>query len=83
MPDCAPSCLPPLPPLHLPARFDPLTSPLLHPQKGSFRDPAKIVELARQCDVLTVEIEHVDVDALEAASKETGVPVCPAPATLR
>ena len=26
---------------------------------GSFTDPDKIRELARQCDILTVEIEHV------------------------
>jgi phosphoribosylaminoimidazole carboxylase len=32
---------------------------------GSFMDPDKIRELARRCDVLTVEIEHVNVDAIE------------------
>lgn len=32
---------------------------------GSFIDPEKIRELARQVDVLTVEIEHVDTHVLE------------------
>jgi phosphoribosylaminoimidazole carboxylase len=32
---------------------------------GSFKDAEKIVELARKCDVLTVEIEHVDTTMLE------------------
>ncbi|MCJ1316384.1 phosphoribosylaminoimidazole carboxylase ade2 [Xylographa vitiligo] len=32
---------------------------------GSFTDPRAIRELARKCDVLTVEIEHVDTDVLE------------------
>jgi phosphoribosylaminoimidazole carboxylase len=32
---------------------------------GSFTDPDKIRELARQCDVLSVEIEHVNTDVLE------------------
>jgi phosphoribosylaminoimidazole carboxylase len=32
---------------------------------GSFKDPEKIRELARRCDVLTVEIEHVDTEVLE------------------
>ncbi|KZO97132.1 Phosphoribosylaminoimidazole carboxylase [Calocera viscosa TUFC12733] len=50
---------------------------------GRFSDPEKILELARQVDVLTVEIEHVDVAALERAQKETGVSVHPAPSTIR
>jgi phosphoribosylaminoimidazole carboxylase len=32
---------------------------------GSFKDPEKIRELARRCDVLTVEIEHVNTEVLE------------------
>lgn len=32
---------------------------------GSFKDPAKIRELAARSDVLTVEIEHVDAEVLE------------------
>ena len=32
---------------------------------GSFRDPQAVCQLADQCDVLTVEIEHVDTYALE------------------
>ena len=36
---------------------------------GSFADSAKIKELAAKVHVLTVEIEHVDADALEAAMR--------------
>ena len=32
---------------------------------GSFNDAEKIRELARRCDILTVEIEHVNTDALK------------------
>ena len=32
---------------------------------GSFKDPKAIRLLAQKCDVLTVEIEHVDTDVLE------------------
>jgi phosphoribosylaminoimidazole carboxylase len=32
---------------------------------GSFKDPDKVRELARRCDVLTVEIEHVNTEVLE------------------
>ncbi len=49
---------------------------------GSFRDPQKIAELAQACDVVTVEIEHVDADALEALEKQ-GVSVQPSSKTIR
>ncbi|VEU20969.1 DEKNAAC101852 [Brettanomyces naardenensis] len=49
---------------------------------GSFTDPVKIRELAKKCDVLTVEIEHVDTDALKAVQKDTGVEIHPSPDTL-
>jgi phosphoribosylaminoimidazole carboxylase len=48
---------------------------------GSFRDPTKIRELASKVDVLTVEIEHIDVDVLEEVEAE--VKVHPAPSTIR
>ena len=32
---------------------------------GSFTDPKAIRQLAQDCDILTVEIEHVDTDVLE------------------
>jgi phosphoribosylaminoimidazole carboxylase len=37
---------------------------------GSFIDAEKIRELARHCDVLTVEIEHVDTHILEEISEK-------------
>ncbi|KAF9262857.1 phosphoribosylaminoimidazole carboxylase [Marasmius fiardii PR-910] len=50
---------------------------------GSFKDPEKIKELAAAVDVLTVEIEHVDVDALEEVQKSTQVEIHPSPSTIR
>ena len=50
---------------------------------GSFTDPSAIRELAACVDALTVEIEHVDTHALEAAARDAGVPVHPCPASIR
>ena len=41
---------------------------------GSFKDAAKIRELAGRCDILTVEIEHVDTEVLEDIA-ENGIQV--------
>ncbi|KAH6557107.1 hypothetical protein KP509_1Z134200 [Ceratopteris richardii] len=49
---------------------------------GSFRDVNAVREFAKQCDVLTVEIEHVDVEALDELEKE-GVDIEPKPSTIR
>ncbi|KAJ7631984.1 phosphoribosylaminoimidazole carboxylase [Mycena polygramma] len=46
---------------------------------GSFTDPARIQELAAKVAVLTVEIEHVDSDALSRVN----CAVHPSPATLK
>ncbi len=50
--------------------------------EGSFRDTDRIKELASKCDVVTMEIEHVNCDALELLESE-GVKVQPASKTLR
>lgn len=59
---------------------------------GSFKDAAKVKELASKVDVLTVEIEHVNTDVLEeiatkgvpdADGKLRKVPVHPSWRTLR
>ncbi len=50
--------------------------------EGGLLDQEKIDELARISDVMTVEIEHVNCDALEAIEKR-GTPVHPNPATVR
>ncbi|TRM58183.1 AIR carboxylase-domain-containing protein [Schizophyllum amplum] len=51
---------------------------------GSFADPEKIRELAAKVDVLTVEIEHVDADALEATqATNPAIVIHPAPSTIR
>ncbi|KAK2606232.1 hypothetical protein QQS21_003403 [Conoideocrella luteorostrata] len=59
---------------------------------GSFNDPDKIRELATKCDILTVEIEHVNTEILEeiatrGVTLSTGevkkVPVHPSWETIR
>jgi phosphoribosylaminoimidazole carboxylase len=50
---------------------------------GSFTDPEQIRALAERVDILTVEIEHVDADVLDAIAKEGRVEVHPAPSTIR
>lgn len=58
---------------------------------GSFKDPEKIRELAKRCDVLTVEIEHIDTQVLEEIATKgvevdgrlKKVPVHPSWETLR
>ena len=49
---------------------------------GSFRDKAAVMEFAKDCDVVTVEIEHIDCDALDELVKN-GIDVQPTPKTLR
>lgn len=48
---------------------------------GSFNDPDSIRKLAEQCDVLTVEIEHVNAAILEEVASQ--VEVQPAPRTIQ
>lgn len=45
---------------------------------GPFNDGNKIAVLAQNCDVLTIEVEHVDAGALAKCGK----PVYPSPATI-
>jgi phosphoribosylaminoimidazole carboxylase (NCAIR synthetase) len=56
-----------------------------HQTVGSFANAKAIEEFVsgQSIDVLTVEIEHVDVDAIESAANKYGVQVLPSPATLR
>ena len=72
---------------HAPAKqvVAPLPPNLSHID-GSFADPAKIRELAAKVDVLTVEIEHVDVTTLEElqnAARPTPLIIHPDPSTIR
>ncbi|WZY81947.1 hypothetical protein YC2023_028331 [Brassica napus] len=48
----------------------------------SFDDSATVEEFAKRCGVLTVEIEHVDVETLEKLEKQ-GVDVQPKASTIR
>lgn len=57
--------------------------PHLNHIDGSFTDSAKIRELASKVDVLTVEIEHVNVDTLEEVARTTNVEIHPSPSTIR
>jgi len=51
-------------------------------QQGSLMDYDTVYNFGKQVDLLTFEIEGVNLNALEALEKE-GVPVYPSPATLR
>lgn len=60
----------------------------VHPRhvSGSFTDPKAIRRLAAQCDILTIEIEHVDTHVLEDLSrdrKNTTLEVQPSWRTIR
>jgi phosphoribosylaminoimidazole carboxylase len=52
---------------------------------GSFADKDKVTELARKVDVVTIEIEHVNVSALENLEQQLQgkVVVQPSPSTIR
>ena len=50
---------------------------------GAFTSPPLILQLAGEVDVLTMEIEHVDTDALDEVERTTTVPVHPSSATVR
>jgi len=50
---------------------------------GSFSDPKAILKLAEECDVLTVEIEHVDTEVLEELEASPKVEVNYLAPTLR
>lgn len=53
-----------------------------HHQVGSFKDMQAVREFAKGCGALTVEIEHVDVETLEALAREN-VDIEPKPFTIR
>ncbi|KAI0717558.1 Phosphoribosylaminoimidazole carboxylase [Cerioporus squamosus] len=50
---------------------------------GSFADPEKIRELSGKVDVLTVEIEHVEVGVLEEVESKVPLGVHPSPFTIK
>ncbi|KAJ2957039.1 hypothetical protein NQZ79_g7188 [Umbelopsis isabellina] len=49
--------------------------------EGEFKDPAKIEELAKQVDVITIEIEHVNAQVLADLEKK-GSTIHPSPSTI-
>lgn len=50
---------------------------------GSFKEADPVMRFAQDVDILTVEIEHVNCDALEQVERETGKEIQPRPATIR
>ena len=69
--------------LHTPAKQTLLPTPPSAHLDGPFTSESHIRQLAAQCDVLTVEIEHVNADVLEAVEKEGLCQVQPSPGTIR
>ncbi|QDS72561.1 hypothetical protein FKW77_000667 [Venturia effusa] len=51
--------------------------------KGSFKDAAAIKQLAESCDVLSIEIEHVDADVLAEIQDSGLANVEPSPSTIK
>jgi len=49
---------------------------------GGLKDSDAIAHLGEMCDVVTIEIEHIDVEALEVI-ETAGTPVHPSPTTIR
>lgn len=49
---------------------------------GSFTDPVAIENLAKDCDIITIEIEHVDTEVLEKLEGTPGLEVNHLPFTL-
>ncbi|EJD00766.1 phosphoribosylaminoimidazole carboxylase [Fomitiporia mediterranea MF3/22] len=69
---------------HAPAKQIVSSPPHLGHVDGSFSDPEKIKQLAAKVDVLTVEIEHVDVTVLEEITQSSRIiEIHPSPATIR
>lgn len=68
---------------HTPAKQTLLPTPPSAHLDGPFTSEAHIRELAALCDVLTVEIEHVNADVLESVEREGLCEVQPSPATIR
>ncbi|KAG2014186.1 phosphoribosylaminoimidazole carboxylase [Coprinopsis cinerea AmutBmut pab1-1] len=61
------------------------TAPHLTHVDGSFADPQKIKELAEKVDILTMEIEHVNVESLkdiEESGLKSGLAIHPSPQTI-
>ena len=58
-------------------------APALAHIDGSFADPEGIRALAKKVDVLTVEIEHVDVAVLDEIEGALPLGVHPSPSTIR
>jgi len=50
--------------------------------KGSFQDADSVRELAKKCDILTLEVEHVNAEVLEGLH-QAGVPVQPLPFVVK
>lgn len=85
-PPCGPSRHPtPYPRLWLlhARQTDPPPPPSHSHPDGPFTSEPHIRKLASACDILTVEIEHVNADVLEAVEKEGLCEVQPSPKTIR
>ena len=51
--------------------------------KGSFKQPEDVLRLGEGCEVLTVEIEHINTEAMQKLAAAGRVDVQPRPSTLR
>ncbi len=49
---------------------------------GDLNDYDKIVKFGKECDIITIEIENVNIDALKELESEYGKIVYPPPASI-
>ena len=68
---------------YTPAKQTLLPPPNTSHLDGPFTSEEHIRSLAKQCDLLTVEIEHVNADVLEQVEREGMCEVQPSPRTIR
>ena len=68
---------------YTPAKQTSLPEPPQSHIDGPFTSEPHIRQLAKACDILTVEIEHVNADVLEAIEREGQCEVQPSPRTIR
>ena len=50
--------------------------------RGDFKDADAVADFGAECDVLTIEIEHVSIEGMERV-RAAGIPVHPSPEVLR
>lgn len=59
--------------------LEPLDLLTPHQFHGSFNDEEKLIEFAKECDIITLENEFLDSELLKRVSAKSGTPIYPSP----